>query len=73
MKRLSIGDMLRRRNVDPPAPRHFSELIFTVGEIRERESGLQYLLQSGHLMAIVDDDQLDGWQRVVIVDKEDEP
>ena len=55
MKRLAIGDMLRRRNVDPPAP------------------GLQYLLQSGHLMAIVDDDQLDGWQRVIVVDKEDEP
>jgi hypothetical protein len=66
--RLQLGDLIRRRAWEPPAPRHYTALVFSITEIREREHGRQYVAEAGNLVAIIDDDQLPEWQRLVVAD-----
>jgi hypothetical protein len=66
--RLQVGDLIRRRNWPLPAPRHYSALLFTVTEVRERDGSTQYVCEAGNLVAIIDDDQLPEWQRLVVAD-----
>jgi hypothetical protein len=42
--------------------------VFSITEIREREQGRQYVAEAGNLVAIIDDDQLPEWQRLVVAD-----
>ena len=63
--RLQVGDLIRRRNWPPPAPRHYSAMLFAVTEVRERDGFTQYVCEAGNLVAVVDHDQLDEWQRMV--------
>ena len=65
---LELGDLIRRKTWEPPAPRHYTALVFSITEIREREQGRQYVAEAGNLVAIIDDDQLPEWQRLVVAD-----
>ena len=42
-------------------------MLFTVTEVRERDGSTQYVCEAGNLVAVVDHDQLDEWQRMVEV------
>jgi hypothetical protein len=68
MKTLALGDMIRRKTWEPPAPRHYTALVFCITEIRERDAGKQYVAEAGNLVAIIDEDQLPEWQRLVVAD-----